>query len=109
MPGFLQNLLPGAVRFFAAPTRLQMARPILGVSQAEPLQLEPGSTPMEGERDAVLIISKLSWDEGSTWTFLEQGGKVVAKINDQEFWEKVHQRAVAFREGDSLKARLRGR
>ena len=31
----------------------------------------------------------------------------MAKIEDQEFWQKVHQRVVAFREGDSLRARLR--
>ena len=77
------------------------------IFQAEPLRLEQDGTPTEGERDASLIISKLAWDEKSTWTFFEQGGKVVAKIDDQEFWQKVHQRSVAFREGDSLKVRLR--
>jgi hypothetical protein len=54
--------------------------------EAEPLQLEPDSPPTEGERDAVLIVSKLSFREGSTWTFFEQGGTVVAKIEDKEFW-----------------------
>lgn len=77
------------------------------IFQAEPLQLEADTVPTEGERDASLIISKLAWDEKSTWTFFEQGGKVVAKIDDQEFWHKVHQRVVAFREGDSLRVRLR--
>ena len=54
-----------------------------------------------------MLCQQLAWDEKSTWTFFEQGGKVVAKIDDQEFWQKVHQRAVAFREGDSLRVRLR--
>ena len=74
--------------------------------EPEPLQLEPDSSPTEGERDAVLIVSKLSFKEGSTWTFFEQGGTVVAKIEDKEFWRKVHQHAVTFGEGDSLKVRL---
>jgi hypothetical protein len=77
------------------------------IFEAEPLQLDGDSVPTEGERDASLIISKLAWDEKSTWTFFEQGGKVVARIDDQEFWQKVHQRSVAFREGDSLRVRLR--
>jgi hypothetical protein len=74
--------------------------------EAEPLQLEPESPPTEGERDAVLIVSKLSFREGSTWTFFEQGGTVVAKIEDEEFWQTVHQHAVTFGEGDRLKVRL---
>lgn len=59
--------------------------------EAEPLQLEPDTSPTEGERDAVLIVSKLSFNERSTWTFFEQGGTVVAKIGDKEFWQRVHQ------------------
>lgn len=74
--------------------------------EAEPLQLEPDSSPTEGERDAVLIISKLSFREGSTWTFFEQGGTVIAKIEDKQFWQTVHQHAITFGEGDSLKVRL---
>src|SRR5439155_17764519 len=62
------------------------------IFEVEPLQLEGDAVPTEGERDASLIISKLAWDEKSTWTFFEQGGKVVAKIDDQEFWQKVHRR-----------------
>jgi hypothetical protein len=77
------------------------------IFEAELLQLEGDAVPTEGERETSLIISKLAWDEKSTWTFFEQGGKVVAKIEDQEFWDKVHQRSVAFREGDSLRVRLR--
>jgi predicted metalloprotease len=61
---------------------------------------------MHGERDAVLIVSKLAFKEGSMWTFFEQGGTVVAKIEDEEFWRDVHQRAVTFGEGDRLKVHL---
>lgn len=79
------------------------------IFEAEPLQLEGDSSPNEGERDAVLIVSKLSFKEGSTWTFFEQGGTVVAKIEDKEFWHKVHHHEVTFGEGDSLKVRLHWR
>jgi hypothetical protein len=54
----------------------------------------------------LLIVAKLSFNERSTWTFFEQGGTVVAKVEDEEFWHKVHQHAVTFGEGDSLKVRL---
>jgi hypothetical protein len=76
------------------------------IFEVEPLQLEGDSAPNEGERDTVLIVSKLSFRESSTWTFFEQGGTVVAKIEDKEFWHKVHQHEVTFGEGDSLKVRL---
>jgi hypothetical protein len=76
------------------------------IFEAEPLQLEGDPPPTEGERDAVLIVSKLSFKEGSRWTFFEQGGTVVAKIEDKEFWQKVHKHDVTFGEGDSLKVRL---
>jgi hypothetical protein len=72
-----------------------------------PLQLEPESTPTEGERDALLIVSKIAFSETSTWSFFEQGGTVVAKIEDQEFWQKVHDHTVSFGEGDRLRVRLR--
>lgn len=76
------------------------------IFEAEPLQLEGNAVPTEGERDAVLIVSKLSFNEGSKWTFFEQGGTVVAKIEDEEFWQKVHKHDVTFGEGDSLRVRL---
>jgi hypothetical protein len=75
--------------------------------EIEPLQLESERLPMEGERDAVLIVSKLSFTEGSTWTFIEQGATVVAKIEDEEFWAKVHEHMVTFGEGDRLRVHLR--
>jgi hypothetical protein len=74
--------------------------------EAEPLQLESDAQPMQGERDAVLIVSKLSFKEGSNWTFFERGATVVAKIEDEQFWERVHEHAVTFGEGDLLKVRL---
>jgi hypothetical protein len=58
--------------------------------------------PLEFEPDVPL-------SERSTWTFFEQGGTVVAKIEDKEFWQKVHQHAVTFGEGDSLRVRLHWR
>ena len=61
---------------------------------------------MEGEREAVLVVSKLSFKEGSTWTFFERGAIVVAKIEDEQFWEKVHKHELVFGEGDLLKVRL---
>jgi hypothetical protein len=61
---------------------------------------------MEGERDAVLIVSKLSFTEGSTWTFFERGSTVVAKIEDKRFREQVHQHNLTFGEGDQLRVRL---
>lgn len=74
--------------------------------QHEPLQLEPESTPTEGERDAVLIVSKIAFKEGSTWTFFERGATVIAKIEDQEFWQRVHEHLIKFGEGDMLRVQL---
>jgi hypothetical protein len=73
----------------------------------EPLELEAeNKMPMEGDREAVLVVSKLSFTEGPAWTFFEQGATVVAKIEDQNFWEKVHKHEVVFGEGDVLRVRL---
>jgi hypothetical protein len=74
--------------------------------EAVSLQLEPNHLPTEGERDAVLIVSKIAFTEGSTWSFFEQGGTVAAKIEDEEFWQKVHEHAIKFGEGDMLKVKL---
>lgn len=74
--------------------------------EPEPLRLEHEGTPTEGERDSVLIVSKIAFSESSTWSFFEQGGTVVAKIEDQEFWQKVHDHSIRFGEGDRLKVRL---
>ena len=61
---------------------------------------------MQGQRDAVLIVAKIAFDEKSTWTFFERGSTVVAKIVDQDFWKTVHNRTVTFGEGDTLVVRL---
>jgi hypothetical protein len=73
---------------------------------AEPLTLKSDSEPMEGEREAVLVVSKLSFKEGSSWTFFERGSTVIAKIEDEEFWKKVHLHQLTFGEGDLLRVRL---
>ncbi|MHB1672633.1 MAG: hypothetical protein ACYCSP_00130 [Acidobacteriaceae bacterium] len=72
----------------------------------EPLQLEPDSSPMQGERDTVLIVAKLSFAESSTWTFYERGATVTAKIEDEHFWEQVHKHNLTFGEGDRLSVKL---
>lgn len=74
--------------------------------ESELLALESDETPREGERDAVLIVSKIAFSERSTWSFFEQGGTVVAKIEDEEFWQKVHDHVIKFGEGDRLKVRM---
>jgi hypothetical protein len=74
--------------------------------EAEPLQLKSESEPMEGQREALLVVSKLSFKEGAAWTFFERGATVIAKIEDEEFWEKVHNHEVTFGEGDLLRVRL---
>jgi len=61
---------------------------------------------MEGERDAVLVVAKLSFREGLNWTFFEQGATVVAKIEDERFWKKVNNHELTFGKGDLLKVRL---
>ena len=77
------------------------------IFKAEPLQLESASAePMQGEREAVLLVSKLSFKEGVAWTFFERGATVVAKIEDEQFWEKVHKHELVFGEGDLLRVRL---
>jgi len=37
----------------------------------------------------------------------ERGGTVIAKVEDREFWQKVHEHAIKFGEGDMLRVRLR--
>jgi hypothetical protein len=74
--------------------------------EAEPLRLSTGAETMEGEREAVLVVAKLSFREGTNWTFFERGATVVAKIQDDQFWDRVHKHEVTFGEGDVLKVRL---
>jgi hypothetical protein len=74
--------------------------------QTEGLQLESDNSPTEGERDTVLVVSKLSFTERTTWTFFERGAIVIAKIDDEQFWADVHQHKLTFGEGDSLRVRL---
>ncbi len=81
-------------------------KPEAGYFEPEPLELKADSSEMEGQRETVLIVSKLSFVEGSTWTFLEKGATVVAKIEDGDFWQQVHQHKVTFGEGDRLRVLL---
>ncbi len=74
--------------------------------EPEPLQLESDSSRMEGQRETVLIVSKLSFVEGTMWSFIEKGATLVAKIEDEDFWEKVHQHKFTFGEGDRLRVLL---
>lgn len=77
------------------------------IFKAEPLQLEaPSDESLGGEREAVLVVSRLSFEEGTSWTFFERGATVTAKIEDEQFWRQVHKREVTFGEGDLLKVRL---
>jgi hypothetical protein len=74
--------------------------------EPEPLELKSDSSEMEGQRETVLIVSKRSFVEDSTWTFLEKGATVVAKIEDDVFWQQVHQHKLTFGEGDRLRVVL---
>ncbi len=78
-----------------------------GYFEAEPLQLQSDNSPMEGQRECVLIVSKLSFVEGTTWSFIESGATLTARIEDPEFWAKVHQTNLRFGEGDRLRVLLR--
>jgi hypothetical protein len=60
----------------------------------------------EGERDTVLIVSKLSFKEDTAWAFFERGATVTAKIVDEKFWNNVHKGKIKFGERDMLKVRL---
>ena len=71
--------------------------------EAASLQLEAGNSPMEGQKETVLIVSKVSFVEGTTWTLIEEGATLTAKIEDPEFWAKVHQTNLRFGEGDRLR------
>jgi hypothetical protein len=78
-----------------------------GYFEPEPFQLESDDAPLEGQRDTVLIVSKLAFTENATWTFLERGAIVIAKIEDDEFWKQVHDHKITFGEGDRLRVRLK--
>lgn len=69
-------------------------------------ELEPASTPTEGEREALLIVSKLAFTEKSSWSFFDEGAMVVATIEDEAFWQRVHNHEISFGEGDRLRVRL---
>ena len=49
-------------------------------------------TPLRGERDAVITISKLSFKEGTKWSFFENGSSFTARIDDEDFFKEVHER-----------------
>jgi len=74
--------------------------------ESDTWELEPPSTPTEGERDPMLIVSKLAFTEKSTWSFFDEGSIVVATIEDEAFWQRVHNHEISFGEGDRLKVRL---
>ena len=63
--------------------------------------------PLNGERDAVLTISKLSFREGTKWSFFEEGSTLTASIDDEDFFRQVHDRKLKFADGDSLHVHLR--
>jgi hypothetical protein len=52
---------------------------------------------MEGDRETVLVVSKLAFKEGSTSTFFERGAIVVAKIEDEQFLGEGSQARGGFR------------
>lgn len=74
-------------------------------SKEPPLELT-AEIPTFGERDADLIVTRLSFTERNKWTFIEKGATLSARIDDEDFWSKVHQREVAFSEGQRLRVRL---
>lgn len=74
--------------------------------EPEPLSLKSDNSDMEGHRETVLIVSKVSFVEGTTWGFIERGATVTARIEDESFWEKVHQHTLTFGEGDQLRVLL---
>lgn len=74
--------------------------------ETDTFALEAATSPMEGEHEAVLIVSKVSFVEGTTWTFIENGATLTAKIEDPEFWINVHRNDLRFGEGDSLRVLL---
>jgi hypothetical protein len=78
-----------------------------GYFEAEFLQLQSGRSPMEGQSETILIVAKLSFIEGTTWSFIQNGATLTAKIEDPEFWAKVHQANLRFGEGDRLRVLLR--
>jgi hypothetical protein len=74
--------------------------------EGEPLALEAESSPLEGKDETVLIVSKLSFVEGTTWSFIQNGSTLNAKIEDPEFWANVHKNNLRFGEGDRLRVSL---
>lgn len=74
--------------------------------KADDFELE-AETPHKGERDAVLTISKLSFKEGTKWSFFEDGASLAARIDDEEFFRKVHDRKLKFADGDRLSVHLK--
>ena len=58
------------------------------------------------QHEAVLIVSKLSFVEGTTWTFIQNGATLTARIEDPEFWANVHKNNLRFGEGDRLRVLL---
>jgi len=74
--------------------------------EGEPLALQAESSPLEGQDETVLIVSKLSFVEGTTWSFIQNAATLTAKIEDPEFWANVHKNNLRFGEGDRLRVML---
>lgn len=61
------------------------------------------------ERDTVVQIVAIAWNEGNKWRFSEGAADSAfyATIDDSAFWDDIDKGAEAFRKGDLLKCRLR--
>jgi hypothetical protein len=59
-----------------------------------------------GQQETILIVSRVSFVEGTTWSFIENGATLNAKIEDPEFWAQVHHNNLRFGEGDRLRVLL---
>lgn len=70
---------------------------------------EPSEDIDAGEREALLTIGKVVFDEKKNWTFFERGSTVLAPILDSDFWSRVHARTLLFGEGDQMKVKLKWR
>ncbi|MGE5110554.1 MAG: hypothetical protein ACM3JB_06845 [Acidobacteriaceae bacterium] len=74
--------------------------------KADELELT-GDESLSGERDAVLTISKLSFKEGTKWSFYDEGAMLSATIEDADFFRDVHERKIRFADGDRLQVHLK--
>lgn len=70
-------------------------------------EIPEGDAALDTTSDALLEIVRLSFNQEHKWGFTDGDRSFNAILEDEDFWERIDTRQVAFAEGDQILARLR--